>query len=591
MLLTAAVFTCGLSANPIVEPAREKYPDVPEPVKTRAADTAGEARLKRTPPSWNPMHRSAPRTYAEADKLAWPEPSDYELTFSSDKAGTYAAPGNTRVYQWERGAWAWERGPEKIVRWKNGVIVIEANGHKVGRFPNREFPLQLYWDFPDGSKLSRIPWAEEKTTFYVYERISPDRAACQMYAPGKWAPHRLARGHYQFEYSGEWAGVLEAFGLWGGEAKFFELMNQLFGFQNPGPIPVLMFKDLSEMRRQMRDPNAQEGGRGGMFGISVCCGNKVKEYSTNPDVRRVQMKGETFPVLLHETVHNLQQHRCYFVRKDQKDLPPVQNPGAWYVEGIAELGMLQVTPQARAWKFRDFYAKAEKGIPSFASVGYADGSVYLYGTLILQYVFDTKGAEAIRAFYDDMCRGVSENESAERHLGARPADLLSKAASYYQSNKKSMLAKIAVWETDGMEELAYHDADKVIRDLPNAKTSTDVRSIPDIWNARRMKTSVFSGIYEGQFIGPSREKIYLWKNGTYTVTWSEGKATYFGNDSVTFESRGHSIVQWKDGSRKWTFPDKSSAFMRGEKIEYFDAEGKPIQRPEQKQRQKEPLPI
>ncbi len=582
LLVLAAGLTYGIRADPVEAPTRSELPEVPVLVKMRAAEIAGEAKLKRNPPSWNPMFRSAPRSYAEAEKLPWPEPSDYELLFSSEKAGSYSAPGNTRVYQWERGAWAWERGPEIITRWKNGVIVIEANGHKVARFPNRDFPLHVVWNFPDGSSVSRNPWSQENTVFYIYERVSPDRAAYQMYAPGKWAPLSQTRGHFQFEYSKEWAGYLEAFALWGGDVKFFELMKDLFGFQNPGAIPVIMFNELADMRRQMRDPNAHAGGRGGMFGISMCCREHQKEYSKNPAVRRVQMKAETHQVLLHETIHNLQQHRCYYVRKDQKNLPPAKNPGAWYVEGIAEVGMLQVTPQARAAKFREFFQKAGKGVPSFGSVGYGDGSVYLYGAIMLQYVMDTRGAGAIREFYDDMCRGVSESESAERHLASAPVDLLTKAAEYYQAHKTTVVANMERWELEGRERLGYQDPDTVIRKLPQIRTSTDIREIPDIWNARRMNTAAFQGIYEGAFVGPAGEKVYLWKNGTHSVTWEEGKATYFGTDSASLESNGQALTQWKDGTRKWTCPDKSSALLRGGRIEYFDAQGKSIPRPEQK---------
>lgn len=92
---------------------------------------------------------------------------------------------------------------------------------------------------------------------------------------------------------------------------------------------------------------------------------------------------------------------------------------------------------------------------------------------------------------------------------------------------------------------------------------------------------------EGWFRGPLKgEKTYYWKNGQYkthvpaTASHGEAKIAVFPEQAV-IEVDGHRITVWKDGSKKWTLPDGTSAFTWGEskRVRHYDSKNNTL--PEQ----------
>lgn len=564
----------SLAADPLPVPQAVILPDFTPPPRTRSVDTIGQARRKARGELPASMPNTAPDTYESASALLFPDPDAFDLSFSSAAPGWYAAPDGARVYLWGKDHWSWEtKEGAKIVRWPNGTSLIEFASHRILKFPNRDWPGTIEWNFPDKSKLTRHPWPEEQTILFTYEQTTP-RRAYQLWAPGKWAPLSMQFDRYWFHYSPEWADHIEAFKRWGKLDEFFNKMDELFEFQNQGPIPVVFFQEIGGMKRQLRDQRASEGGRGGLFGISICCGNKRQPFSADDSVRAVQMQSESFPVLLHETVHNLQQHRCFYVRKGQ-DLPVARDPGPWFVEGIAEVGMMQLLPRERARKYRELYAKLEKESVQFENVGYADGNVYVYGTFMLEYVMRTLGPAAIRSFYDDTCRGISPEDSARKHFRESPASLFNKSMAYFRLHKEAVEEQARTWETEDLPVVQYADAslDRASFTLP--RHHTEIQAIPSIlpW---RMDTSALEGKFEGHLRGPKGERVYLWKNGTQLVTDGGLKFTFFKNDSSSLAVEGHTIFEWKGDVRRWTLPDGSSALQRGKQMEYQPAPAKKL---------------
>jgi hypothetical protein len=574
VLVFSAFLSAQLAADPLPVPAGQTLPEFTPPPRTRALDTIGEARRKTPGELPASMPATAPDSYTGAIALSFPDPDAFDLSFSQAAPGWYTAPDGARVYQWGRDHWSWEtKSGAKIVRWPNGTSLIEFASHRILKFPNRDWPGTIEWNFPDRSKLTRHPWPEEQTVVFTYERMEP-RAAYQLWAPGKWAPLASQFDRYSFHYSPAWADHIEAFKQWGKLDEFFGKMEDLFGFKNAGPIPVVFFEEIGGMRRQLRDQRATEGGRGGLFGISICCGNKRHPFSTDNAVRRVQLESESFPVLLHETVHNLQQHRCFYARAG-KDFPPARDPGPWYVEGVAEVGMMQLLPRERARKYRELYAKLQKETVQFENVGYADGSVYVYGTFMLEYVMRTLGPAAIRDFYDDTCRGMTPDQSAQKHFRQSPRSLLEKSMAYFRANKDKMEAEADLWEMEGLPAVSYADSTLERPALTLVRSHREITQIPSL-RAWRMNTDALEGKFEGHLRGPGHERVYLWKNGTQLVTDGRRKITFFKEGSASLSVDGHTILEWKGDLRKWTLPDGSSALQRDGRIEYTDAPEKKL---------------
>ncbi len=580
LLVLFAVFGASriLEADPVPDFSFPAAPAKLEIPRTRAMDSSGEARFTRSRPATPAnLPASAPRTFAEAMALSWVDPEDFALSFSDSRPGFYSVAGGGRAYQWMPGQWSLELPGMRVMRWTNGTSQVEIGENRIIKFPNLQWPGALEWTFSDRSKLKRLPRPQESTVEFIYESEAPNRAAFQIREPGKWAKESTSIERYSIEYSPAWQDHIDAFRAWGKSTQYFAKMEELFGFKNPGPVPVLFFQELTDIRRQMRIPDVGEGGRGGLYGIWICCGAKAKPFSSEPAVRAVQMQTESFPVLLHETVHNLQQHRCYYVRQGQ-DLPPAQDPGPWFVEGIAEVGMMQMLPRDRARKYRELYEKLDANQSvTVASFSRGELPVYTYGTFMLEYVMQTRGASAIRSFYDDVCRGTPPVSAAQKHLGSDPEGLLQASLAYFRANRARFEPQMETWAMEGLPQVSYAKPDAVLResDLVLPASNRSIRSIPDIWNALRMNTQDLNGKFEGTLRGPAGERVQIWKNGTAEVRSGDMKVLYFGEDSTNLTLRGHTIVQWKNGTRKWTLPDGSSATQFGSQMQYADKNGKP----------------
>ncbi|MCE9598550.1 MAG: hypothetical protein K8S54_11330 [Spirochaetia bacterium] len=527
---------------------------------------------------------TAPMDYQKASALKFPDANQmFALAFAQydGKPGWYTGPDGGRIYQWKQNNWVWERADgAKITRWENGTSLIESQGNRILQYVNPQWPGAIEWTFPDGTKLTRYPWPAENTVWFSYDRPDPSgRITFQIYQKGKWAPNETSYDNYKFSYSSAWADHIQAFREWDKKNEFFSTMEKLLEFKNPGQIPVIMFDQLADMRKQLSNPAQGEGGAGGLLGISMCCGAKRTQPSTNPVVAKIQRQQESFPVLLHETVHNLQQHRCFYVRSGKPNLPPEQRPTPWFIEGVAEFGMMRLLPRDRARKYRELYTALDAGrVPGVNQIGYADGNVYMFGTAMVEATYLQKGSEPIRKFYDDMCLGTPEDVSLKRNLGMDLPTLLDSSLNFFRKNRSRLEAEMKILEIEGLPELkpaAGGDCSLATTSLPG--NTRDIQGVPDIWNTCRMDISELSG-FTGTFRGPRGERITVWGTGDQATDTGKAKFTYWKDDSAEVIFAGHKITQWKAGDRKWTLPDGSSAVMRSTgKLDYYDQQGKYIQ--------------
>ncbi|MBL8018868.1 MAG: hypothetical protein JNM27_04305 [Leptospirales bacterium] len=527
---------------------------------------------------------TAPTDFQKARELSFPDANTiFGLAFGpyEGKPGWYTGPDGGRIYQWKKDNWVWERvDGAKITRWENGTSAIEANGHRFLQYPNQRWPGTIEWTFPDKTRLTRHPWPSENTVWFVYDRPDPSgRITFHIYQKGKWAPNETLYDNYKFNYTNSWADHIQAFREWNKKDEFFATAERLLGFKNPGQIPVIMFDQLADMRKQLSNPSQGEGGAGGLLGISMCCGSKRQPPSGNPVIAKLQRQLDSFSLILHETAHNLQQHRCFYVRAGQSDLPPEQYPTPWFVEGIAEFAMMRALPRDRARKYKELYAALDSGkIPAANQIGYADGSVYMFGTAMVEATYLQKGAEPIRKFYDDMCLGTTEDASLRKNLGMDLPGLLDSSLTYFRTNRNRIEEEIKTLEMEGLPQIKLAASKSCsFEPGPLPGTVKDIRDIPDIWNTCRMDTAKLTG-FTGSLRGPGGERVMVWSVGDQTVETGRIKFTYWKSDAAEASFDGHKIMQWKNGERRWTLPNNSLAVIRSNgKIEYFDTEGKSIQ--------------
>lgn len=537
-------------------------------------------------PDWTRLPASAPVDYEAAAALDWIDAgARLALDFGAHagRPGFYTGPEGGVVYQWERDQYQWKRADGAVfTRWKDGGWKLEVGGHALlqhgGGHP------ALSWTFPDGVELRRAPHPGrrgERQFFYLQTTRAGPVAYELLRAP---APHyRTATvGPYRLVYDPGWQGHVDRLRSFSELEQFFAFAAESLGFRNAGPIPGLLVRTLPEMRAALGNPAANAGGVGGLFGLTMCCSADRPAEENEPTLREARARAESFHVLLHETVHNLQQHRCAYVRAGGS-YPEPQHPGDWFVEGVADYVVMQIEPRSRVWMLRQLYERLDQNTtPRFGDLDYRNLNAYIFGRAMLQYLANEKGPQRIGEYYDHICRGDSPAAAMQKAAGMAPDRLYSASLEYFRAQRAQLEAQFFDWELHGLFELDYVQADAA-RPGDEFTPPADlfaVRTVPDFFQAYRLNLGAFRGsAYEGLLRTSDGRKVYLWRGAVpYSVETRRTKA-FVRDEEVSLHVGGHVLINWANGQRRWVFPDGRYFHMwsADQAAGYFDKNGRPIQ--------------
>lgn len=580
----------GAFAEILPPPALPERPILAAPAE-RSGLGSGErprVRLARPGPApdWTRNPDAAPVDYPAAAALDYYDAGvRLALDFGTHagRPGFFTGPDGGEVYQWERDQYQWKRADGSVFTcWKDGGWKLEVRGHALVQHGGGHPAMS--WHFPDGVELRRAPHPGRRGEWQFFY-LKTTRAGPVAYelvrTPGP--QYRTASvGPYRLVYDPGWQGHIDRLRSFSELERFFELAADTLGFRNAGPIPGLLVRTLPEMRAALGNPAANAGGVGGLFGLTMCCSADRPPEEDEPTLREARARAESFHVLLHETVHNLQQHRCAYVRAGGS-YPEPQHPGDWFVEGVADYVVMQIEPRSRVWMLRQLYERLDQNsIPRFGDLDYRNLNAYIFGRAMLQYLADLKGPQSVGEYYDHICRGDTPAAAMQKAAGMSPERLYQASLEYFRAKRSELEAQFFDWELHGLFELDYAEpgAARPGDDFTPPADLFAVKTVPDFFQAYRLNLGAFRGsTFEGALRTRDGRKIYLWRGAVpYSVETRRTKV-YIRDEEVSLHVDGHTLINWANGQRRWVFPDGRYFHMwsADQAAGYFDKNGRAIQ--------------
>ncbi len=511
-----------------------------------------------------PSSSTAPKTWEEFSALIFPSEQNFALKIPT-AIGYYVGPDGGAVYQWGPGFYKWDLLEGiNFVRRSTDEWSLEKGNFKVHSFPRKCqtcSPEKLYI-FPDLSQINASYQEIPKKTEYFYEDVAK-RNFFRFYEPGRYGKLSEQKGKFDFQFSSRDSLFVHAFQQTSTLEGFFRKAEKDFDLVASSKILVTFFQEVKGFREFNNLPNAAcSGGRGGIFGISFCDPRPEKDYfqeDSDSEIRKYQYSTQFLHMLFHETIHHMQQVRCRILREG-KTLPETKQPD-WLVEGHAEFMAQYGTPKFKGTKYREFY---ENFIQKKGSFQIEKTNPYLSGFIVMDYISGKYGNSKIKDLFDKTCQGEEINSALQSTIGLKVSQLQSELSNFFESEKELLPSKFLTWEIEGSLpfDFVFSEAeDFSIKTLLDLGSLNDPAQIPDIRKLFSLQLEKFKGKMEGTFHSPRKEKVFLFKNGTYRIETPTYMADVFPDGTVTFKSDKTSITVWSTGIRKWESGGKSLIYF------------------------------
>ncbi len=561
-------------------------------LKRRNSD-AGAAQLRRF--LEQPNMKSAPADYTAAHALKRTDPAGlFTLKVpagarsgksdGTSRRSSYRGPDGGLVAVNNETHWTWmRRDGIRYTSYTDGSRLMEYKGHSMlWAKPGAD---RLWWTFPDGSRLIAYRRGVTRVPEYTYRRLLTDGRLIQyeMPRPNYWAPLRKTVGRLRFYYTKEYNSYIEGLVRVLEDRRYFSWLKHHFGYVNDGPIPVLLLNRarFNEYHRRPTDTTTG-GGKGGIGGISICCGEDYGKRGGKDEIARdYYWRLFTYRIMLHEIVLNLQARRCYAVRAGG-EYPEEKHPGHWFIKGIADLGALKTNPHIRILLYRDIYEGLDRIRPiQPARIGRNSRAAYVFGVMMLEYLALTKGAKAIRAYQDNVCRGLTPDEAMARAAGMNTMTVQTRAAAWFRARKTRFQSTYPLWRMQGLPPVKAMPPGDSARLPDSFSPPADIRSIkrvPRFIDAYRMNLKKYQGKLKGAFRGSQGEYVFLWKSGQYLVRLGGVRVWHLSNGDAILKVGKHTLRNRRKGPDRWTFPD--GRFVESAKPDgparAFDKRGRPL---------------
>jgi hypothetical protein len=181
---------------------------------------------------------------------------------------------------------------------------------------------------------------------------------------------------------------------------------------------------------------------------------------------------------------------------------------------------------------------------------------------MVDYLVREYGDGRVRAYHDEVCAGAPADEVFPRKFDRSPDQAYEEMLQHFSKRREELRADIEKWSLEALPQLGYaegaHPEERVDASLALLANPRALAAIPDIQSAYLLDVGKLKGKYEGPFRGPRGEKGYLWKSGEYLLqgaAWKVYVNTVKGY--TTFTTKGHELTQWRNGQKRWDFPNGS----------------------------------
>lgn len=508
--------------------------------------------------------KTAPSSWEELEKFPFPNGKDFALKIPNT-AGYFTGPDGGTVYQWSPGFYKWDlKDGTSFMHRSSEEWGLEKEGVKIYSFPKKcqNCQSEQVLTFPDKSQITASFYTLSGKLEYLYDNAA-DKKFFRFTKPGRYGKLSEQKDRFYFEFEPKNSLFVHAFTESKTTKDFFRKAENDFDLVPSSKILAAFFQDAKSFREFNNLAGiACSGGRGGIYGISFCDPSPEKDMipeDADPEIRRHQYSTQPTYMVYHEITHHMQQIRCGAIRAG-KNQPPIVQP-AWLVEGHAEFIAQYGWPKYKGTKYREYY---ENIILKKNKLHLERSDPYLAGFLAMDFISQKYGNSKIKEIWDKTCEGESIDSALRFVLNSNLSKLQSDLLNYLESESKDFPAKFLEWEIIGTIILPFSSSDassfktEEIAELTNI---TDPSSIPDIRIPFSLKIEALKGKAEGVFQSPKKERVFLFKNGTYRFETPKYQVNVFPDGTTSFTSEKNSITVWGNGTRKWDSGGKSLTYF------------------------------
>lgn len=439
-------------------------------------------------------------------------------------------------------------------------------------------------EFPDGAIIYRNLIGSVNIYQFTYEKQKPAKIGARLFYdivhPTHWGDKRIVIGRYDITYSDIWTPFVEALKTWPKRESFPQYLKKEFGFDQKIIKVVLHSSKDNFWHYSMKPVNNGEACTGwSSKGFLTLCplDGILLQSGDDAAVNKVIRESFLYSAFMHDVVHVSQGNRCDIVRKGSRQPPFPATIKAWYIEGIAEMGIVQTQPRYKAEFYRYYYDKLHAQRHPLAQANNPGFPDYRRpGTMFLQYLSEQYGNAAIRNFLDTTCDGTDEQAAFQHAFGADMETAYAAAHAYWESQRESFESEYPAMSVENLPVMMAAlpaPGCKRIEDLAalpqNVNQVNGYNDIPCIKDAYAYNLGALRGKFEGTLAGarPRRlkEKIFLWKGGAYAVN-GVGWQAIVSADEYQFSGANIKIINWPGKSdRQIQFPDGSKVHCWNEK--------------------------
>ncbi len=517
--------------------------------------------------------KEAPMEFQKLETLPIPQAEDYLLEIPR-KPGTYEAPDGGMVNVWNTEGYEWKlKSGNNFTRWNAKQWRLTVGAHEIysALGANSLWESSVRIVFPDGVSITKHKVRKAEVAQYTYDKPGDRKTNLHfdIVHPTYWGNKQIQIGIYDITYSPTWDLTIEGLSDSEGREKFLKYMETHFGFSS-NRIKVVMHSSVDNFwiysNREVNTKDACTGWSNKSV-FSLCPSPGIfLESKQNPKLDQIGKDTFEYRALLHDSIHYIQANRCELVTPAPK--PTLNEP--WYLEGIAEMGIMKNNAKFRAEQYSRFYNTFLKTKPSFKKGNDPNFNDYrLIGTMFLEYLSLTKGNPSIQKFYDRTCLGEKPEDAFLAEFGQSIATAYTEMYAYFQQNQNTILAQVESWSTEDLPAVTRNESQSracsrvenmAIKMLSEISNYND---LPCFLNAYNYDLGIYGNGFEGTLKGTDSqgkfEKIFVWKTGAYSVSGKDYKVTV-SEDEQQLEIGKFRIVNWKSK------PDRQMIELGGKRV-------------------------
>ncbi|MBM9589097.1 hypothetical protein JWG41_01465 [Leptospira sp. 201903075] len=454
------------------------------------------------------------------------------------------------------------KGKEGNWDWKNDTHIV-----RLAKGSHALWESFYSIQFPDGSSLTKHKIPKTNINQYTYKKRN--RGSFLYYDivhPNYWGEGKVSIGVFDITYSPKWSLVVDSLRETNRMKDFLEYSKEQFGFRAERIKVVLHESKEKFWIYAGKDPRTKDdctGFSNGSFFTLCPLPGIILEATGKQSLDAFAKQNYDLRAWKHDTLHYIQSQRCGQLGLDSGGLAE-----PWFLEGIAELSVIQTDSEHKANTYERFFQKFLHKRTTLKDGNDPKLPDYrLVGTMFLEYLSNLYGNQKISKFYEETCFGKPVETSFVTEFDISIEKATADMYDYFQKNRSNFENQFLVWRLNEKPKLS-----KKTREIPEHcnKTSVPVpknpneilefQHIPCIMRNQVYDFVDLQGLYEGEFSGISNnsqmESIFLWKSGAYKIQ-SEGKSWTIGEDEEQWEKDGVRIVNWqKSGDRQIIFPNK-----------------------------------